>query len=307
MVRCANCIYNDYEGVEKMSFTYSLPFSEERLVQGIITKLKREGEFEVAQLLTGSTLTHSQDGYSYYDSRGRRRSDAMATYITFYVNPINLESLEESDLVDKLINICDKLIPDDVGFDVKTVSFEMDLTKDFDLEDDLITNLEKQSDKLSGKILSKILPQDIKEKGYYMAEVYTYLYAVENSLRLFIEEVCKENYGEEYFDKINIPRALQKTLESRIDNAEANKWLSVRGDSKLFYLDFKDLGILINNNWDIFSNYFPNQDFIIPKINEMADCRNLIAHNSLVDETERNVIKTYYNVILKQISKGFEK
>lgn len=304
MVDCGNCIYNGYEGVKKMSFTYDLPFSEERLVQGAITKLKMEGEFEASQLLTGSTLGLSKGGYSHYDGGGR--SDAMAAYITFYVNPINLQSLEESDIGEKLVNICDKLIPDYVGFDVKTVAFEMDLTKDFDLEGDLITDLEKQSDRLSGKILSKILPQDIKEKGYYMAEVYTYLYAVENSLRLFIEEICKEKYGEEYFDKIVVPKALQNTLSTRIANAEANKWLSVRGDN-LFYLDFKDLGALINSNWDIFKNYFPNQDFILPKINEMADIRNLIAHNSLVEETERNVIRTYYNVILKQISRGFEK
>ncbi|CAH1213252.1 hypothetical protein PAECIP111893_03655 [Paenibacillus plantiphilus] len=81
-------------------------------------------------------------------------------------------------------------------------------------------------------------------------------------------------------------------LDQRISDANSKKWLSVRGDSKLFYLDFKDLATIINNNWDIFKDYFPSQDFIIPKIKEMADCRNLIAHNSLIDETERNVIKT---------------
>lgn len=79
---------------------------------------------------------------------------------------------------------------------------EIDLTKDFEMEEDLITDLENQSDRVSGKILSAILPNDIKEKGYYMAEVYTYLYAVENSLRLFIEEVCKKEYGGNYFDEI---------------------------------------------------------------------------------------------------------
>ena len=66
--------------------------------------------------------------------------------------------------------------------------------------------------------------------------------------------------------------------------------------------DFKDLGNLIDSNWELFKNYFPNRDFIIPKLNEMADCRNLIAHNSYIGDTERNLIKTYYNVILKQIS-----
>ena len=92
---------------------------------------------------------------------------------------------------------------------------------------------------------------------------------------------------------------------SHKENAENKKWLSVRV-RELFYLDFKDLGSLIDNNWELFSPYFPNREFIIPKLNEMADCRNLIAHNSYVGDTERNLMKTYYNVILKQISAYYD-
>lgn len=76
--------------------------------------------------------------------------------------------------------------------------------------------------------------------------------------------------------------------------------------TELFYLDFKDLGAVINNSWDIFKKYFPSQDFISPKLNDMAECRNKIAHNSYVNDIERNLIKTYYNVILKQISDAMQ-
>ncbi len=51
----------------------------------------------------------------------------------------------------------------------------------------------------------------------------------------------------------------------------------------------------------MFEKYFGTQDFILPKINEMADCRNLIAHNSYVGKTERDLLKSYYNSILMQI------
>lgn len=88
-----------------------------------------------------------------------------------------------------------------------------------------------------------------------MAEVYTYLYAIEISLPLFIEKVCTEKYGEQYFSSITIPRALQNTIQTRTENAESKKWLSIRG-SKLFYLDFKDLGNLIDNNWEFSNNTF---------------------------------------------------
>lgn len=288
-----------------MSFTYNLPFSNERLLDGVILTLKRKQEAEIAQLLRGASLSIETGGYSFYDG-GWGRSDAMATSIYLYVNPVNIEGLDNDENKELLRSMCDKLIPAEVGFDVKRIIIEIDLKKDFEVEDDLITDLEKQSDRISGTILSKILPADIKEKGYYMAEVYTYLYAVENSLRIFIEQVCEENYGDAYFEEINVPKALRNTITNRLEKANANKWLSIRGESKLFYLDFKDLGSLIDNNWDIFNKYFPSRDFIIPKIDEMAECRNLIAHNSLVEETERSVIKTYYNVILKQITKGLE-
>ena len=115
-----------------------------------------------------------------------------------------------------------------------------------------------------------------------------------------------KKYGEKYFSQLTITRNLQRTIAERQKNDDANKWLSVRG-TELFYLDFKDLGAVIENNWDIFKAYFPSQEFILAKLNDMAECRNKIAHNSYVDDIERNLMKTYYNVILRQISDATEK
>lgn len=280
-------------------YTYNLPFTNERFLVGIIYELKKKDKYDVSNLLKGADIQVEKGGYSFYDGGGRH--DAMSVYITFYVNPQNIDILDVEENKSMLKNICDKLIPANVGFDVKSVSFTIDLTKDFEIEDDLILDLEKNTNSISSKILREILPEDIKVKGYHMAEVYTYLYSVENSLRLFIEKVCKEIYGETYFIQITVPRALQTTIKNRQESAGSKKWLSIRGN-ELFYLDFKDLGGLIDSNWELFKKYFPNRDFIIPKLNEMADCRNLIAHNSYIGDTERNLIKTYYNVILKQIT-----
>ena len=100
-----------------------------------------------------------------------------------------MDTEENKGLLDK---ICSELIPADVGFDVKSISFTMDLTKDFELEDDLISDLENNVNSKVHKIVGELLPEDIRIKGYQMAEAYTYLYSVENSLRLFIEKVAKE-------------------------------------------------------------------------------------------------------------------
>lgn len=281
-------------------FTHSLPFSKEKFLDGIFYQLKRENQYDVANLLKGCSVQIEEGGYSYYCG-GSGRWNAYAVYVVFYVNPANIVILDTEETKRLLLKICDSLIPSDVGFDIKSVSFSLDLIKNFELEDDLILDLEKNANAILSKVIKDILPEDVKIIGYHMAEIYIYLYVVENSLRLFIEKVCRDNYGEDYFNKINVPRALTNTIQSRMKDAHSKKWLSIRGN-ELFYLDFKDLGSIINNNWDLFESFFPNQDFIIPKLNEMADCRNLIAHNSYVGDTERNLVKTYYNVILKQIA-----
>lgn len=286
-------------------YKYELPFSNDRLMKGIIMMLKKENKYDLANLLRGSNVQIEKGGYSYYDG-GWGRSNALAAYVTFFVNPEHLEILDSEENKKLLDIICSNLIPPDVGLDIKSVSFVMDLTKDFELEDDLIADLENNVNLRVYKIIGELLPEDIRTKGYQMAEAYTYLYSVENSLRLFIEKVAKEKYGENYFSNLTIPRNLQRTISERQKNDDSNKWISVRG-TELFYLDFKDLGAVINNNWDIFKDYFPSQDFILPKLNDMAECRNKIAHNSYVDGIERNLMKTYYNVILRQISESVDK
>jgi len=264
-------------------FTYELPFPESKLLDGIIHMLKKENLFDVAFMLKGANLQIEQGGYSHYDGGGR--SDALAAYVTVLVNPSCLDVLDTQDTKSHITRLCDKLIPPNVGYDVKSTSFSMDLTKDFDLEDDLIIELEQRVNSFSARIIRDIMPEDVRNKGYQMTECYIYLYVVENSLRLFIAKVCKEKYGESFYDGINIPRALRNTIQRRRENAENNKWLSIRGED-LFYLDFKDLGALIDNNWqELFEAYFPSRDFIIPKLNEMAECRNLIAHNSYISDT----------------------
>ena len=263
-------------------YTYSLPFSNEKFMKGIIMMLKKENKYDLANLLRGANVQIEKGTYSYYDG-GWGRSNALAAYITFFVNPEYLDILDIEENKKTLDKICSGLIPPDVGFD-----------------------LENTVNSKAYKIMGELLPEDIRTKGYQMAEAYTYLYSVENSLRLFIEKVAKEKYGETYFSHLTIPSSLQRTISERQKNDESNKWLSVRG-TELFYLDFKDLGAVIDNNWDIFKDYFPSQSFIISKLNDMAECRNKVAHNSYVDDIERNLMKTYYNVILRQISDSTDK
>ncbi len=135
-----------------------------------------------------------------------------------------------------------------------------------------------------------------------MAEVYLFLYVVENYLRLFIEKVLTEKFGIAYYNYVVVPKSISNGIVVRKEQEKKNLWIGVRGNSDLFYIDFKDLGVLIQNNWDIFKIYFPDQAWISSKIDEMGNCRNLVAHNSVIGEHERDVIRINFRSIAKQLN-----
>ena len=274
-------------------FTYQKPDDQAFLVT-LIECLKSKNEKELLGLLEGARCSiESSSSFSY------KRWNGLWTAIHFYV-PIHKLKLVNKDIEQKLIAICDWLMPAEVGFDVMAVEFSP-LIPESVTQQTLIEDLENTALGLSREIIRQILPNDIKQKGKDMAEVYLYLYCVENSLRLFIEKVAREKLGNDYFNKLNLNNDIRKSISQRKRQENKNKWLRLRGDSEIFYLDFKDLGAIIQNNWSLFSPYFPNQSWILTKIDELAKCRNLVAHNSFIEIHEKNVIKVNYTSILKQL------
>lgn len=155
-------------------------------------------------------------------------------------------------------------------------------------------------------IVGELLPDDIKTKGKEMSEVYVLSYCIENSLRIFIEKICINKCGNDFIKKIKISTDLIRKISNRRLDEDKNKWLSVRGGNDLFYLDLDDLGKVIQNNWDIFKRFFPNQNWIVGKIEEITKCRNLIAHNSYIKKEERSLLSLYYMQILKQIQAQYK-
>ena len=48
-------------------YTYSLPFSNEKFMKGIIMMLKKENKYDLANLLRGANVQVEKGTYSYYD------------------------------------------------------------------------------------------------------------------------------------------------------------------------------------------------------------------------------------------------
>ncbi len=255
---------------------------------------KHHKEECIASILEGSKCKIISSGQF-----SRRRWNGIWADILFEV-PFNKLELVTDEIKEKLVKYCDELMPYEEDFDVRAVIFKPCL----DIEDkpDIIAELNKTTNAISSEMLSTILNDELIQKGKSMSEVYLYLYCIENSLRIFIEKTLMGKYGDRYFE--NVSKGIKDKVLERKSNEDKNKWLSLRGNSYLFYLDFKELSSIIKSNWDVFGKYFPSQEWIALKIDELSEVRNLIAHNSYIAEQDRNLMKTYFESIIKQIEQN---
>jgi hypothetical protein len=274
-------------------FTYEKP-NDNKYHQTLLAYLKKKGQTELYHLLKKAKCCIAPSSRF-----SGKRWNAYYTKIVFQIPLSNFENIEEPTRL-SLVPICSTIMPPDIGFDIMDVEFTP-LIGETNEAPDLKDDLEEIKASLQTIGTPFTLPYDIMERGEEMAEVYLYLYAAENSLRVFIEKVGSEKYGPDFFDSFNVPIDVSRGIENRKKRGSKNQWLSIRGDSPLFYLDFKELGILILNNWELFKNYFLQQSWIATKIDELGNCRNLVAHNSYLGKHERDVIRVNFNSIIKQI------
>ncbi len=276
-------------------YTYTPP-EEEIYMRALLLTLKKRGYQQIIDCLeNGHCSFYISSTYS------RIRWDGLCTVVTFSLPLTNYERLDLSE-EDKnnLISICNLVMPKETGLDVTGTEFSPNLDS-LESAETLKNDLDKMREQIRTSTSKFTLPEDIIDKGKQMAEAYIYLYVVENYVRLFIERVAREKHGIDYFTKLNIPSSIRGFIAGRKTQEAKNQWISVRGDSDLFYLDFKELGTIIQNNWEIFKPYFPDQSWICSKIDELGNCRNLIAHNSIIGEHERDVIRVNFNSILRQL------
>jgi hypothetical protein len=278
-------------------FTYKRPDSVSYL-KAVLAVLKKKGYIQLHEQLAGARCAIETAG-----SYSGRRWDAEYTTVVLEMPVDEFDRFDSGNAKTKqvLLDICNEVMPAQLGLDVMEVRF-VPLLNAGDETDVLDEDLLQISNALSNASALFPFPIDILEKGQQMTEVYAYLYAVENYLRLFIESVAMTAYGQSYMQSLNIPRGVKTGIANRKAQEAKNQWIVIRGNSDLFYLDFKDLSDVITNNWDLFRTYFPDQSWISTKIDELANCRNLVAHNSFLGDHERDVIRVNFRSIARQLN-----
>jgi len=129
----------------------------------------------------------------------------------------------------------------------------------------------------------RLLPPRVIEEARRMAQVYSILYAFENSLRYLVKRVLEDKYGPDWWDK-RVNRKIREEAERRIKLEKENAWHSQRRAHRVFYTDLTDLKTIIRNNVTdfrpLFAGLIEGLMWVEVKIGEIGYSRNVVAHHN---------------------------
>jgi len=140
----------------------------------------------------------------------------------------------------------------------------------------------------------------IRLQAVKMAAVYQAFFCFENSVRELVEARLKESLGSDWWQK-GTTTEIRRRVEGRKNKEQANRWHLARGESEIAYADFGDLALMVTNNWDLFEDLFPDQDWLRTRLSDLEMSRNVIAHNGVLNGREITRITLYLKDWVMQV------
>ena len=126
------------------------------------------------------------------------------------------------------------------------------------------------------------------------AELYPYIYILENSLRKLILDTFN---GDDNWWENKAPTKTKEHAEYIKEAEKKHAWLPKRASHPIFYVGLEDLFKIISKNYaKYFKRIFTDQGNLRTWINESIPIRNLLAHNIRIKKEEKNnlIIRTKY-------------
>lgn len=133
-----------------------------------------------------------------------------------------------------------------------------------------------------------------------MSSVYTALYCIENTIRNFIVERMSERHGIDWWSE-KVPSSIKSNVDTLKKKEAKNKYYSNRFDSEIGYTMLGNLGQIIINNWEDFSDIIPNQAWLSSRMDDLEMSRNIIMHTGTLPQVEIERIESIVRDLLRQI------
>lgn len=142
---------------------------------------------------------------------------------------------------------------------------------------------------------------DIIEQFHIIGTCYKWIFITENILRKFIIRILLKS-GFQDITSLNDSKFNDK-INKRKKQEEGRRYLPIRGDHDIFYLDLIDLVRFFQKHWKYFEDYFDSQPWICQRISDLYAIRVRVAHNSSnLSQDELISVIAYSKEIIKQIN-----
>lgn len=133
-----------------------------------------------------------------------------------------------------------------------------------------------------------------------MSSVYQAIFCIENTLRNFIVERMSERHGLSWWEE-RVPSNIKKAVERLKKDEMKNKFFSSRSDSEIGYTMLSNLGQIIINDWEDFSDIIPSQAWLTSRMDDLEMARNIVMHTGVLPQIEIDRITSIVRDLLRQI------
>ena len=129
-------------------------------------------------------------------------------------------------------------------------------------------------------------------------EGYSIMFALENSIRVFITRILSDTFGENWWEQVQDKKSLEDMVVSvtkRKTKDSENWYHSKRNVHEIYYTDYMDLLYIIRAFDSIFSKLFKKgaAKNLIGKLGELGPTRNVIAHNNPITSKDLERLKVH--------------
>lgn len=129
------------------------------------------------------------------------------------------------------------------------------------------------------------ISESVRSGSIYMQRCFRLLFVMENVVREFVQEVLEEIDKDDWFDK-RASAPMKKKVEDRKATEARNQWHTGRNPQPIFYLDFGDMALLIQNHWNDFKDLLPTQSWAVSRLQDAERSRKVIAHTNVLSDEE---------------------
>lgn len=208
--------------------------------------------------------------------------------IKTFISNKNVDDFDYNELKQRLL---------DCGFDSEEIRQMEGLGREIDISE-IISQIPSP----------QVLPDGIDIRKYdeifnqitLPSAMFQYIFVCENIMRKFIVQALGDN-GYSSIDSIGNQK-LSKAIQDKKNKEARQKYLPLRGDHDIYYLDLIELIGVIRHVWkDCFEEKFKDQQWIFARIDSLYSIRNRVAHSSSLTSDEFKSVETYCREIIKQI------